>query len=747
MAAALPLSPKQKRPISPWILSILLLTIAYGLLGLTFTGTLSHTTVMQRCVLVDPKMARIWSVGNVEIGAAYFGVFVGMTIYFIQIFRHNRAHLTDLGIACIYISGSFLIDYLCVQHFSPFAALLVGDAIIMTFTVIVSRQLWFQRLLGVFVPIIFLSCAVGHFLEGLSYWQLTYPFNVPWTMVTADIGFAVLVNSARFPAFIRGQDIVEELQEVRARSEELDRQLAALTQAKEGQRASEALFRATFEQAAVGIAQVGLTGECLQVNDKLCSILGYAREELLTRSFPGITHPDDLEADSANTRRLLEGKIQTFTMEKRYIHKNTSLVWINLSVSLVRTATGEPQYFISIIEDITERKRLENQLLQAQKLESVGRLSGGIAHDFNNLLTVIMGSAELASEEVSQHHPCRIYLQNVLQASERAANLTQQLLAFARKQVIAPQVVNLNELILRSGKLLRRLITENIELVILPHEGLHSVRVDPGQFEQILINLVVNARDAMPEGGKLTIETDNVVFDAEYARRHDGVAAGEYIMLAVSDTGIGIDEAVRLHIFEPFFTTKEKGRGTGLGLATVYGIVKQSEGHIWLYTESGKGTTFKIYLPRTTAPAEKGAPPLPAALAAGGSETVLLVEDEPGVRALAREVLTAQGYTVLEATNGEEALRLVSGREPEIALLITDVIMPVMGGKELADRLHAVHPNLKVLYISGYTENTIVHNGVLYSGVAFLAKPFTSLMLGRKVREILEENGPDTRNG
>src|SRR5579871_311506 len=721
MTVATSSAPKQTRRISPWIISILLLTVVYGLLGLTFTEPLPHASIMQRCVLVDPKMARIWSVGNIEIGLAYFGVFAGMTVYFIQIFHKNRAHLIDLGIACLYLACSFIIDSICVRQFSPFAALLIGDAIIMTFTVIVSRQIWFQRLLGVFVPLIFFTCAVGHFLEGLSYWQLTYPLNVPWTMVTADIGFAVLVNSARFPAFIRGQDVVEELNEALARSMEADRQLAALTRAEEVQRASEALFRATFEQAAVGIAHVGLTGECLRVNDKLCDIVGYTREELLTRTFPNITHPDDLGPDRDNTQRMLEGKIQTFTLEKRYIRKDSSLVWINLTVSLVHTPSGEPSYFISVIEDITERKRLEDQLLQAQKLESVGRLSGGVAHDFNNLLTAIMGYGELIEDNHILEPEAREYLHNMTEAAGKASHLTAQLLAFARRQVIAPKVVNLNDLIVSLNKMLRRLIGEHIELVMLPEEGLYSVRVDPGQFEQILINLIVNARDAMPDGGKITIETHNATLDKYYCLHHEGVTPGEYAVVAVSDTGTGMEEAIRLHIFEPFFTTKEKGRGTGLGLATVYGIVKQAGGHIWLYSEPGEGTTFKIYLPRTAAPAEAfAAPPLPFDRL-DGSETILLVEDEPAVRTLTARALRGRGYTVLEAANGEEALRLVKGREREIALLVTDVIMPQMNGKELANRLQSIHPALKVLYASGYTENTIVHHGVLEPCVAFLS--------------------------
>ncbi len=738
MATSGLITPKQTRHISPWVLSVLLLTIAYGLLGLTFTEPLSHASIMQRCVLVNPKMARIWSVGNVEIGLAYFGVFTGMVGYFVQIFRHNRGHLTDLFYACLYLTVSFLIDFICVSQFSPFVALLIGDAIVMTFTVIISRHVWFQRLLGVFVPIIFLTCGMGHFLEGLSYWHMTYQLNVPWTMVTADIGFAVLVNSARFPAFIRGQDVVEELKEANLRAAELDQQLTVIMQAEETRLASEALYQATFEQAAVGMANISLSGKIAYVNDKLCSILGYSREELLEKTFPSITHPEDIESVNEMTEQLIDGSISSFTLEKRYIHKDSSLVWINLTKSIVRTSSGAPNYFISIIEDITERKRLEHQLLQAQKLESIGRLSGGVAHDFNNLLTVIMGSVELAEGEIPKGHPIQVYLDNIQHASERAANLTRQLLAFARKQVIAPRSVDLNSLMLSTDQMLRVLIGEHIQLAVLPGEGLHAVHVDPGQFEQILVNLVVNARDAMPNGGKITIETCNVVFDEEYAQSHEGATAGEYVMLAVSDTGTGMEEAVRLHVFEPFFTTKEQGRGTGLGLATVYGIVKQSNGHIWLYSELEKGTTFKIFLPRSAELVSDDSGVNSVNTHEKGHEVILLVEDEESVRSLAAQVLKMRGYTVIEAGDGEEALRLTERGVQDIALMITDVVMPLMSGKELADKLTVLYPNMKILFVSGYTESTIVHNCVLEPGVVFLSKPFTSSQLTSKVREILD---------
>ncbi|HLK57293.1 MAG TPA: response regulator [Chthonomonadaceae bacterium] len=388
-----------------------------------------------------------------------------------------------------------------------------------------------------------------------------------------------------------------------------------------------------------------------------------------------------------------------------------------------------------------ERKRLENQLLQAQKLESLGRLAGGVAHDFNNLLTIILGYSELALDAEALDASTREFLQNVCYAAEKASGLTRQLLAFARKQIIEPKVLNLNDVLISLDKMMRRLIGEDVELVLLPQEDLYSVKVDPGQFEQILVNLIVNSRDAMPDGGKITVETQNIALDAEYARQHEGVRPGDYVRLTVSDNGTGMDEGVQLHIFEPFFTTKEKGRGTGLGLATVYGIVKQAGGHIWLYSEVGEGTTFKIYLPRVAEAAEALAEITHPAPSLDGTETILIAEDEPLVRDLATQTLRGHGYTVLEAMSGEEALTFAKGRETGIALLISDVVMPRMSGKQLAEQLQVANPSLRVLYASGYTENTIVHHGVLEAGIAFLSKPFTPTALLRKVREVLD-SGP-----
>jgi len=475
-------------------------------------------------------------------------------------------------------------------------------------------------------------------------------------------------------------------------------------------------------------------------------------EEAAKRVLPVVVPPGRSYLYAAYDSRIYEDRAQFQALANEALLKNEgfraefrcrmedgSLRWFSEDVFI--ESRGEGRWWaVGVALDITDLKRLEDQLLQAQKLESVGRLAGGIAHDFNNLLTAILGFAELAQDECALDTQGQAYLGNIRQAAERATNLTRQLLAFARRQIIEPKVLNLNALILELDTLLRRLIGEHIELVFLPDENLHCVKVDAGQLEQILVNLVVNARDAMPDGGKITIETQNTLLDAEYAQQHTGVIPGEYVLLAVSDTGAGMDEAIRLHIFEPFFTTKEKGRGTGLGLATVYGIVKQAGGHIWLYSEPGEGATFKIYLPRTQVSAGAASSAPQPSGQRGGSETILLVEDEPAVRMLAVHALRGRGYTVLEARNGEEALRIVKGREHAIALLITDVVMPQMSGKELAERLQGICPTLKVLFASGYTENTIVHHGVLEPDIAFLSKPFTPSALAQKVRAMFDQS-------
>ena len=388
------------------------------------------------------------------------------------------------------------------------------------------------------------------------------------------------------------------------------------------------------------------------------------------------------------------------------------------------------------LENVTEHRRLEAQLLHALKMEAVGRLAGGVAHDFNNSLGVILGYTELLIRKASEGQKGK--LEEILKATQRASTLTRQLLTFSRKQTVDPKVLDLNALLTEVKKVLRRLIGEDVELTIVPGASLGSVKIDPGQMEQVVMNLCLNARDAMPGGGRLRIETSNTELDAGQAARHAPMTAGRYVMLAVSDTGSGIPQETQSRIFEPFFTTKEEGKGTGLGLAMVYGIVKHAGGYIWVYSEAGQGTAFKIYLPRIDEPATAVAAP-EAPVLARGSETILLVEDEASLRGIARELLAEHGYRVIEAAGPHEAIAAAQAHAATIHLLLTDIVMPRMNGRVLAETLVAARPELRVLYMSGYTDDVIAHSGVLGSGALMLEKPFTMLALLGRVRQALGE--------
>ena len=388
--------------------------------------------------------------------------------------------------------------------------------------------------------------------------------------------------------------------------------------------------------------------------------------------------------------------------------------------------------------DITERRHLEQQLRQALKMEAIGKLAGGVAHDFNNLVTIITGYSDMVLSRIGPEDPMRRDIEQIKKAGDRAHSLTRQLLAFSRRQMLQPKVLDLNAVVSNLEPMLHRLIGENIELAIVLKPGLGQVKADPGQLEQVIMNLTINARDAMPHGGKLLFETDNATLDDVYARQHLPMQPGSYVRLAVSDTGCGMDEATQSRIFEPFFTTKEQGKGTGLGLSTVYGIVKQSGGYIWVYSEPGQGTTFKIYLPRVAAPADSVLPVTHWSKLPQGTETLLLVEDEPEVRWLVRDMLQHLGYTILEARHGIEAQVLSIQHPGPIHLLVTDVVMPQMSGREIAEQLRSEHPETKVLYMSGYTDDAVVRHGVLAAEVAFLQKPFTPEGLALKVREVLD---------
>jgi len=503
---------------------------------------------------------------------------------------------------------------------------------------------------------------------------------------------------------------------------------------------TEAKYRTLIEQvAAVSyIAELGLHGVWHYVSPQVESIFGYAPDEWLSQSdqwirfVPEEDHPIIKAAEEACI------SARSFQAEYRIVRKDGQIIWVSDTAVVVPGSDNHP-LMEGIIVDITERKALENQLQQARRMEAVGRLAGGIAHDFNNLLTIIKGYVEMATNRAASQPELRSDLQHIGDASERAGALVRQLLAFSRKQVLKPKVLDLNSIVLNLDKLLRRLLAEVIEMKTIVGKDIGAVKADPGQIEQVIMNLVVNARDAMPKGGRILIETANVELDETYAQDHATVRPGRYVMLAVTDTGIGMAADTVAHIFEPFYTTKESGRGTGLGLSTVYGIVKQSGGYIWVYSEPGKGTSIKVYLPRVDDRIDVASTvEAPGAPARNGNETILLVEDEPAVRELTRMVLAGRGYSILEALNPQDAERLAGSHRGEIHLLLTDVVMPGISGRELAKRLTARHPHLRVLYMSGYTYNVIAEDGTLEEGISFLQKPFTPQALTQKVRETLD---------
>lgn len=515
---------------------------------------------------------------------------------------------------------------------------------------------------------------------------------------------------------------------------------AALRSAQEALQRSEINFRSLVTNAPYGICRCNAAGVLLDANPAMVRMLGYTSATALVGSNLASLYADAqlwfMVADHIRSR-------QEFTaMTAEWTRRDGNSINVRLSG---RTVNGQKEdvFFELYAEDVTEQRRLEQQLRQAQKMEAVGRLAGGIAHDFNNLLMVISGYCEFLLERIGPDPALRGPAQEIANAATRATSLTKQLLAFSRKQMLAPKVLDLNGVVTENLKMLNRLIGEDIDLVMVPGSELGAVKADPGQIEQVIMNLAVNARDAMPRGGRLTIETSNATLDKDYARLHTPVAPGEYVMLAISDTGVGMDVETQNHVFEPFFTTKGH-KGTGLGLSTVYGIIKQSGGYIWVYSEKGKGTSFKIYLPRVSATGETvHVQPLETAgQVEEGHETILVVEDEVNLRRLARQYLEKQGYTVLEAVDGSAAINISSSYPGPIHLLLTDVIMPGMNGKELAQRLTALRPETRVLYMSGYTENVIGHNGTLDNGVTLLPKPFTLPALKAKVREMLNTPMP-----
>ncbi|MGC2529511.1 MAG: PAS domain S-box protein [Candidatus Acidiferrum sp.] len=515
-----------------------------------------------------------------------------------------------------------------------------------------------------------------------------------------------------------------------------------ISERKEAEKAradAENKYRTLVEQVAAisYIAELGLQGAWHYVSPQIEAITGYSQDEWMANSQDWMRHIPKEDHGVIVTAEEASLRGERFQAEYRIVRKDGTVIWVNDTAVVVEGSNSHP-VMEGIIVDITERKLLENQLQQSRRMEAVGRLAGGIAHDFNNLLTIIKGYAELALQRTGIQPELRGDVMQIENASERASMLIRQLLAFSRRQVLQPKVIDLNAIVLGLDKLLARLMGEHIEMVTRCGTNVGNVKADPAQVEQVIMNLVVNARDAMPKGGRLTVETCNVDLDSTYARDHVSVKPGAYVMLAVSDTGMGMNPETVAHIFEPFFTTKESGQGTGLGLSTVYGIVKQSGGYIWVYSEPGKGTTFKVYLPRVAEQVESksGAVEIPGT--GKGSETILLVEDEEAVRELASRILSAKGYSVVAAKNAREAEEFAAKNAREIHLLLTDIIMPGTSGRELAKRITARHPRTRVLYMSGYTDNVLAQGGVLEEGLSFLQKPFTPGALVQKVRDVLD---------
>ncbi len=512
---------------------------------------------------------------------------------------------------------------------------------------------------------------------------------------------------------------------------------AALRAAQDGLRRSEMNFRSLVTHAPYGICRCDSAGQLLDANPALLAMLGYSSAKELIGRHLGTFYADTQQwfelADHLRATAPFHGVIV------EWLRKDGTTTVARVSGRAVSDGSNS-RTFELFAEDVTERRALEQQLRQSQKMEAVGRLAGGIAHDFNNLLMVISGYSEFLLDRLGPDPELRAPAQEIANASGRASSLTRQLLAFSRKQMLAPKILDLNGVVTENLRMLTRMIGEDIDLVMIPAADLGAVRADAGQIEQVIMNLAVNARDAMPAGGKLTIETSNVVLDEDYARFHAPLKPGNYVMLAISDTGAGMDSETQSRIFEPFFTTKGP-KGTGLGLSTVYGIVKQSGGYIWVYSEPDKGTTFKIYLPRVAETIENAAPVVASTESVAiepGTETILLVEDETNLRYLARQFLEKQGYRVLEAADGAIAMQIAVAHEGVIHLLLTDVIMPGMNGRELAQRISEIRPNTKVLYMSGYTENVIGRNGTLDAGIRLLQKPFSLHNLKKKVREVLD---------
>jgi PAS domain S-box-containing protein len=521
---------------------------------------------------------------------------------------------------------------------------------------------------------------------------------------------------------------------------------AAKREAERAARREQWRLAMAVEASGAGVFEHGIPhGPETYHSPRWAEILGYTADELpayerFDEWFATQLEPEDVDVVLQAYEDFLSGRAKSFDMEMRVRHKKGQWVDVRISSRAVeRDDGGRATHIVGVMLDLSERRSLEAQLRQAQKMDAIGRLAGGVAHDFNNLLTVMYTSGEFVMAALPEGDQSREDMQEVLNAAKKAGALTGQLLAFSRNKPISPRVMNLNVVMSDMDRMLRRMVGEDIEVSTVLAPDLWNVRADPGSFEQVITNLAVNARDAMPKGGKLTIETGNAELDDDYGTVHNAkIPAGEYVCIAVSDQGVGMDAATQRRIFEPFFTTKAVSKGTGLGLSTCYGIVKQAGGHIWVYSEVGRGTTIKVYLPRVVDVAVEPAWEPRQTERLTGSETILVAEDDAGVRQLVTRVLTGLGYAVVATANGAEALAECNKPSQKFDLLLADVVMPEIGGIELAESAVALRPGLKVLYMSGYTPNSMIHRGELEPGAHLLQKPFTSELLGRRVREILD---------
>ncbi len=575
------------------------------------------------------------------------------------------------------------------------------------------------------------ECATENFSE--TQWTLRTEF----TTVDGKRGAVEVVYLDEMPLEAEGPFLSEEKDLIDSIGDMLR---AALDQrlAQSFLKTSEEQYRGLIENAKDMIVTLDLNGNYTSVNKAALEMTGYTFEEVVKLNFIEVMAPESRETAREMFANKMSGKEEQTIYELELLLADRRRIALEVN-SWIVYKNGKPVGVQAIGRDITERNQMEQQLRQAQKMEAVGQLAGGVAHDFNNLLTAINGYSELALNRLRVGDPLHHHLTEIKNAGERAARLTRQLLAFSRKQMLQPKIINLNDIVRDIEKMLRRLIGEDIDFTTVLDPRLAKVKADPGEIEQVLMNLAVNARDAMPKGGRLTIETGDVTINERYARSHGvEMSPGHYVMLAISDNGEGMDKETQARIFEPFFTTKEMGKGTGLGLSTVYGIVKQSGGYIWVYSEIERGTTFKIYLPQVEEETESETNDA-LVQSPRGKEVVLLVEDEPMIRNLAREVLEEFGYAVIEASNGAEALLLAEQQREPIDLMITDVVMPRLGGGDLAERVAPLHPEMRVIFMSGYTDSAIINHGVLQEGTHFLQKPFTPDALLRKIREVLDE--------